>query len=134
MATKKVSTKTPVKTAEQAEAVPAVDAVVDEEETESRVKGPTLRIKALLERVSETTGGKKKVVKEIVEATLSVIGDSLAKGEELNLPGIGRTRIARTSERNGASLMTLKIRRGAHKPKAAGNDAKVALAEDEDDS
>lgn len=95
----------------------------------ARVKGPVLKIKDLVSRVAGTTGGKKQNVKEIVEATLAALGDALAKGEDLNLPGLGRTRIARTAEKDGASLMTLKVRRGAHKKK----EAKEPLAEDEDD-
>lgn len=95
----------------------------------ARVKGPTLKIKDLVTRVAEASGGKRKGVKEIVEATLAALGDALSKGEDLNLPGLGRTRIARTAEKDGGSLMTLKVRRGAHKKK----EAKEALAEDEDD-
>jgi len=95
----------------------------------ARVKGPVLKIKDLVSRVAGATGGKKQNVKEVVEATLAALGDALAKGEDLNLPGLGRTRIARTAEKDGASLMTLKVRRGAHKKK----EAKEPLAEDEDD-
>jgi nucleoid DNA-binding protein len=132
MATKKaaVSAKAPAKTAD----VPQADLASAPEVKEARVKGPTLRIKSLVDRVSEATGGKKKGVKEIVEATLAAIGDALGKGEELNLPGFGRTRIARTAEKGGASMMTLKIRRAPHRPKGDAKDAKVALADDEDDS
>lgn len=128
MATKKATTsaKAPVKAATQ----PAVEAELAPEVKEARVKGPSVRIKTLVDRVTEATGGKKKGVKEIVEATLTALGDALAKGEELNLPGFGRTRIARTSEKDGASMMTLKVRRAPHKPKVA----KQALADDEDDS
>lgn len=95
----------------------------------ARVKGPTLKIKDLVSRVAEATGGKKKGVREMVEATLAVLGDALAKGEDLNLPGLGRTRIARTSEKDGASLMTLKVRRGAHRKK----EEKEPLAEEEEE-
>ena len=43
--------------------------------------------------------------------------------------GLGRTRIAKTAEKDGASTLTLKVRRGAHKKK----EAKEPLAEEEDD-
>ncbi|MDQ2067641.1 HU family DNA-binding protein [Xinfangfangia sp. CPCC 101601] len=94
-----------------------------------RIKGPTLKIKDLVARVASTTGAKKKTVKEIVEATLTALGDGLTKGEDLNLPGIGRVRIARAAEKDGASMLTLKLRRGTHRKK----DAKEPLAEEEDD-
>jgi DNA-binding protein HU-alpha len=95
----------------------------------AKVKAPSLRIKTLVDRVVETTGGKKKGVKEIVEATLNALGEALSKGEDLNLPGLGRTRIARSTEKDGAAHMTLKVRRGPHKKK----EAKEPLADEEDD-
>ena len=94
-----------------------------------RVKGPTLKLKELVDRVAETSGAKKKDVKAIVEATLTALGDGLDKGEELNLPGLGRARVARSAEKDGASMLTLKVRRGTHQKK----DAKEPLADDEDD-
>ena len=121
MATK----KTPGKTASTPVAETAETATV----ASARVKGPTLRIKDLVDRVAEATGGKKKGVKEMVEATLTVLGESLSKGEDLNLPGFGRSRVARSIEKDGGSLMTLKVRRGPHKKK----DSAEPLAEDEVD-
>ncbi len=94
-----------------------------------RVKGPTMKIKDLVDQVTSATGGKKKDVKGLVEATLTALGDALTRGEDLNLPGLGRTRIARTTERDGASMMTLKVRRGAHRKK----DGTEPLADDEVD-
>lgn len=90
---------------------------------------PMLRIRELVTQVIEATGGKKKDVREIVEATLTVLGDALARGDDMNLPGLGRTRIARSTERDGAAHLTLKVRRGPHKPKVE----KEPLAEEEDD-
>lgn len=132
MATKKAagSAKTPVKAVAPTE----VEADNTPKSKEARVKGPTLRIKALIDRVAEVTGGKKRDVKETVEATLAAIGDALAKGEDLNLPGFGRARIARTADRGGASMMTLKIRRATSDAKDDDGDAKVALADEGDDS
>ncbi|GAB1363574.1 hypothetical protein MASR1M32_28100 [Rhodobacter sp.] len=98
-------------------------------DTALRVKPVQIKIKDLVLRVTEATGGKKKDVKEIVEATLAALGDALGKGEDLNLPGLGRTRIAKTAEKDGAATLTLKVRRGAHKKK----EAKEPLADDEDD-
>ena len=92
-------------------------------------KAPMLRIRDLVVAVTEATGGKRKDVREIVDATLTVIGDALARGDDMNLPGLGRTRIARTTERDGASHLMLKVRRGPHKPKTD----KEPLADEEDD-
>lgn len=123
MATRKATAaKAKPETDVQAEAAP-------EDTATAKVKAPSLRIKGLVDRVVEATGGKKKGVKEIVEATLNALGEALSKGEDLNLPGLGRTRIARSAEKDGASHMTLKVRRGPHKKK----EAKEALADEEDD-
>jgi len=85
-----------------------------------------LKLRELVGRVVDATGGKKKGVKEIVEATLTALGAALAKGEELNLPGVGKVRVAKSADREGRAMMTLKVRAsGAPKPKAP----KEALAE-----
>ncbi|MDP2081638.1 MAG: HU family DNA-binding protein [Pseudotabrizicola sp.] len=88
-----------------------------------------LKLRELVVRVAEVTGGKKKGVKEIVEATLAALGDALAKGEELNLPGVGKVRVAKSVDREGRSMMTLKVR-GVGAPKA--KEPKEALAEPEE--
>ncbi|MEZ5797181.1 MAG: HU family DNA-binding protein [Paracoccaceae bacterium] len=93
-------------------------------------KAPTLKIRDLVARVAERQGGNRKQVKDVVEATLAVLGEALARGEDMNLPGLGKTRVARSQEKDGAAHMTLKVRRGPHKPK----EAKEPLAEDEVDS
>ena len=85
-----------------------------------------LKLRELVGRVVEATGGKKKGVKEIVEATLTALGSALTKGEELNLPGVGKVRVAKSVDKEGRSMMTLKVRgTGTSKPK----DPKEALAE-----
>ncbi|MFN4155196.1 MAG: HU family DNA-binding protein [Paracoccaceae bacterium] len=89
-------------------------------------RGVALKLRELVGRVVETTGGKKRDVKEIVEATLTALGAALAKGEELNLPGVGKVRVAKSVDREGRSMMTLKVRgTGTPKPKPS----KEALAE-----
>ena len=85
-----------------------------------------LKLGALVDRVVGATGGKKKGVKEIVEATLTQLGEALAKGEELNLPGVGKVRVAKSVDREGRSMMTLKVR-GTGAPKS--KEPKEALAE-----
>lgn len=89
-------------------------------------RAAALKLRELVTRVTDATGGKKKGVKEIVEATLTALGDALAQGQELNLPGVGKVRVAKSVDREGRSMMTLKVRgTGTPKPK----DAKQALAE-----
>ena len=101
--------------------------------------GPGLRLKQLVDRVVAATGGKKKGVKDIVEATLAQMGTALQQGEALNLPAFGKLRVVRSGAESGGA-MTLKLRqvtaggasagRGGGKSKG-GNEA-LAQAEDED--
>ncbi|MCB6177189.1 HU family DNA-binding protein [Rhodobacter sp. Har01] len=99
---------------------------------QAKVRAPSLRLKELVDHVSASTGAKKPAVKEIVTATVMALGDALGRGDELNLPGFGRARIARQTERDGASHLTLKVRRGPHKRREAGDTE--PLAEDGEDS
>ena len=92
--------------------------------------GAGLRLKDLVDRVVTATGGKKKGVKEIVEATLLQMGAALQKGDTLNLPAFGKLRVARQSAEAGGA-MTLKLRQGGG-GKGKGKADKEALAEAED--
>ena len=65
-----------------------------------------LRLKDLVDRVAETSGVKKQDVKKVIEAALMQMGAALQAGEGLNLPGLGKMRVARPAENGGA--MTLK--------------------------
>ena len=77
--------------------------------------GPQLKKKELVDRVTEATGGKKKLVKEIVEATLAALGEALQKGEALNLPPFGRAKVARSKGEGKESSMTVKLRGAGEK-------------------
>ncbi|WP_435259251.1 HU family DNA-binding protein [Thioclava sp. FR2] len=113
-------------------AAEVVKADASEEEgtaAEEGGKAGALKLRELITRVVDATGAKKKDAKTVVEATLEQLGAALVKGEELNLPGVGRVRIARSMDKNGLSLMTLKVRgAGAAKKK----EPKEALAEAEE--
>lgn len=89
------------------------------------VKGVALRTKDLVDIVAELTGGKKAELRRTVEATLEAIGKALATGSDLNVPPLGKLRVAK----NKPPVMTLKLRL-ADGPKAAG----LALADEQEDS
>lgn len=94
-------------------------------------KAATLKLKDLLERVVKATGGKKKGVKAIVEATLTSLGEALTKGHDLNLPPLGKAKVSRQRDLEAGEIIMVKLRRGG----AGGSgkkDAKEALAEAED--
>lgn len=94
-------------------------------------KGNAFKLRMLIDQVIKSTGGKKKPVKEAVEATLSRIGEALARGDELNLPGFGKVRVVKNDDKDGTAIMTLKLRQGTAKP--GTGKAKQGLADTGDD-
>lgn len=85
----------------------------------------TLRKKELVERVVAASGAKKKIAKDIVEATLKVLGEALAAGEQLVLPPFGNAHKTREKDTpSGGSTMTVRLRRaGAKKPGGEGEES-----------
>lgn len=84
-----------------------------------------VRTRDLIDLVAASTGGKKSDLRAIIEATLEAIGTTLATGKALNVPPLGKLRVAK----NKPPVMTLKLRL-ADGPKAAG----LALADEDEDS
>ena len=79
--------------------------------TDDVIETPVLKKPQLFNEVVARTGQKKRDVKPAVEAALAVIGEALARGEELILPPMGKTRIIKSKELgNGAALLTMKFR------------------------
>ncbi|EKD60158.1 MAG: hypothetical protein ACD_54C00909G0002 [uncultured bacterium] len=87
-----------------------------------------LRLKDLIERVASASDQNKKDVRLIVEATLAELARALETGESLNLPPLGKIRIANQRSDEAGLMMTLKLRRNTEK-KPGKNDDKEALAE-----
>ena len=91
----------------------------------------SLRKKDLLERVGAKSKAKKKDIKDVVEATLLVLGEALAAGEELNLPPLGKAKVNRQNGVTGGDMYIIRLRRSSGK--VAGEDATTeALADTED--
>lgn len=78
---------------------------------------PALKIKDLIDKVVVATGAKKADVRQIVDATLSALGDALSNGDTLNLPPLGRAKVSRAGDAGSGKAMTVKLRR----PVAAGS-------------
>lgn len=125
MASKKSSAAKPAPAPE-----PVTEPAADAAGAPAAEKAPSLKIKDLVTRVTEATGAKRKDVKGMVEATLKVLGEAMARGEDMNLPGFGRTRITRSAEKDGAAHLTMKVKRGPHRAKHVDE----PLAEDSEDS
>lgn len=69
-----------------------------------------MRKKELIDLVVERSEIKKKYAKPAVEAMLSVLGETLASGRELNLQPMGKLRINRTEEKANGRIIICKLR------------------------
>lgn len=71
-----------------------------------------------VDRVVESSGGKKSDVKPIVEATLEQLGRAFAAGETLVIHPFGRARVSmKKGLQNGGEVINLRLRRrGAEQP------------------
>ena len=132
MATKPTTPRTPRTPGPKAAKPRAAASKTPKPEVEGEAKAAPsgLRLKALVDQVAETSGVKKKDVKTVVEATLVLIGAALKKGDNLNLTGLGRMRVAKAATEEGGA-MTLKLRQGGPAAKGENPDAE-ALADGED--
>lgn len=90
------------------------------------VAGTPVKKPELIERVMSETGMKRKDVKPVVEAMLTVLGRTLAAGEELTVPPLGKVMIKRVKDVANAKIMTVKIRQ----PKGDNGPTKAPLTDD----
>lgn len=84
---------------------------------QSVILGPVMRKKELIDAVVAEAGMKKKDVKPVVEAMLSVLGDALAEKRELNLQPLGKIKVRRERQMPNGRMLVTKIRQAARKPK-----------------
>lgn len=124
----------PVVTAPQPAALVAMSPVAEPAPDPVGDAAPVLRRKAFVERVQAASGGhRKKDVREISEAVLMVLGEALARGEDLHLPPLGRARVSRHLDRSAGETLVIKLRRHDADEAAKGEKtAHQALAEGDD--
>lgn len=92
------------------------------------VQGPEMKKRELVDVVVKRSGVKKKDAKQVVDAMLAVLGESLADSRELNLQPLGRLKVTRVKQTNGGQVLICKLRQNGGAEKAE----KEALAEDDD--
>ena len=61
----------------------------------------------LLDEVVARTNLKKRDAKPAVEAALAVIAEALARGEELNLPPLGKLRVVKSKDFLGPEYLLI---------------------------
>jgi len=106
------TTAAEVKPAAAAEVVKLVDVDAAPADT-GETKAPGLRKRELIDRVVAASGMKKKDVKPVVEAALSVLGEALSKGEPMNLQPFGKLRVTQQKELPNGALVVARIRRSS---------------------
>jgi hypothetical protein len=74
------------------------------------VTEPELKKRELIDLIVELSGIKKRDAKPVVEAMLSVLGETIAKGRELNLQPFGKLRINRSSIKGNGRVTVCKLR------------------------
>ncbi len=113
--------------AESAE-VAAADAEMDDADADAaggaaeggRLRsGHALRKKDLVDAVAKSTGAKKKVTKDVVDAVLAELSEAIGRGDDLVLPPLGRGRVMRQRGSEVGEVFVLRFRRGAAKAGAA---------------
>ncbi len=107
--TKAKATKT-TKTSSSAAAKTATPKVSVVETSKPDVAAGLVKKPELVDRVIAETGLKKKDVKPIVEATLAVLAKTLAAGEELQVPPLGKVKINQSKDIDNAKIMKIKVR------------------------
>ncbi|MBD3765676.1 MAG: HU family DNA-binding protein [Rhodobacterales bacterium] len=114
-------------------AEPAPESALDSATPPAAPAAPVTRLakKEFVDRVAAASGAKKKLAREIVEATLAALGDALSKGEDVVLPPLGRMRVSRSRDNASGEVLNIKLRRGPSGGKAQ-KDVTEPLAEAEE--
>lgn len=119
----------------RAEAVAAAEApelkVV--QETKPEVSAPELKKKELIDLVVARTGVKKKDAKPVVEAVMTVLGEAIGEGRELNLQPLGKIKVNKIKSMTNGKVMITRIRQSeasvGELEEGTGSADKEALAE-----
>ncbi|MEM9349951.1 MAG: HU family DNA-binding protein [Pseudomonadota bacterium] len=67
--------------------------------------------KELVDRVVAATGAKKGQARPVIEATLAVLGEAMAKGEAMNLEPLGKLKVQKEKDVGAATVYSCRVRR-----------------------
>ncbi|MEM1374527.1 MAG: HU family DNA-binding protein [Pseudomonadota bacterium] len=70
-----------------------------------------LKKKELVERVSAASGLKKAQARSAVEAMLDILGETIAKGEAMNLEPLGKMKVQNQKDAGAATVYACRVRR-----------------------
>ena len=107
-ATRKTAPKITVSKAKAPSAVAPVDIIVAPDLAEPTL--PELKKKDLIEMVLGQGGIKKKYAKPVLDALLVALRVALEDGRDLNLPPLGKLKVTRSKDGQGAHVLTCRLR------------------------
>ena len=96
---------------------------------ENTVAAPVMRKKDLVDRVLKRTDAKKKEAREIIDAVLEELGLALTRGDELNLPPLGKAKVNRQRDLVSGEVLIVKLRRPGPGQESGEESAGAPLAD-----
>lgn len=72
--------------------------------------GVTLKKKELVDLVVARSGVRKRDVKPVIEAALSILGEALSEGRELNLQPLGKLKVTRMKKGGNGQIINARVR------------------------
>ena len=107
-ATRKTAPKITVSKAKAPSAAAPVDIIVAPDLAEPTL--PEFKKKDLIEMVLGQGGIKKKHAKPVLDALLVALRVALEDGRDLNLPPLGKLKVTRSKDGQGAQVLTCRLR------------------------
>jgi nucleoid DNA-binding protein len=92
-----------------------------------------LKKKELIDRVTALSGAKRRDVKPAVEAALTILGESLAQGRDVTLPGLGRMRVTRVKPTPHGHNLIVRVRQNTGQYTGQSADQKAGETPDGSD-
>ncbi len=92
--------------------------------------GEGLKLRDLVSRLADQSSAPKKLQREVAEQVLTILGQALAAGEEINLTGLGRLKVVKSAEKSGKTVLTVKVKGAGEKKAASGKEPLADAGED----
>jgi nucleoid DNA-binding protein len=113
-------------------AVLPLKAKTEDAEAENTAPATVMRKKDLVDRVLKRTDTKKKEAREIIDAVLEELGLALTRGDELNLPPLGKAKVNRQRDLVSGEVLIVKLRRPGAGQESGEESAGAPLADADD--
>lgn len=112
--------------ASESEAEPEIEAAGDAE------GGGGFKRRDLFARLVEQGNIKPKLARDVAELVLAEIAAALARGEDVNLPPLGKIKVQKRKMQGTSEVLTLKLRLGGGGGKSGAGAAEERLADPDD--